>query len=236
MRLIGFSTGALALGDFRRALSMMSAEHLSAIELSALREHELRPLIHALPSLNLAAYQYISVHAPSRFVSMSDSEAVSELQIARDNQWPIIVHPDVLRDLSAWRCLGSSLCIENMDGRKPIGRNVSELLKVFDSLPEASFCFDIGHAHQIDPSMELAQELLETFAPRLREVHLSHVTNDFSHHRLDDGAIEDFRTVATLIPEDVPIILETPVPDPEMCSEIGRALEALTPATKVRGP
>jgi hypothetical protein len=34
MRPIGFSTGALAFGDFRRALSMLKDKPVSAVELS----------------------------------------------------------------------------------------------------------------------------------------------------------------------------------------------------------
>ena len=66
MRSIGFSTGALALGDFRRALAMLSTVNSSAIELSALRDHELDPLMRALSQLNLRRFRYVSVHVPSK--------------------------------------------------------------------------------------------------------------------------------------------------------------------------
>ena len=41
MSLFGFSTGALALGDFRRALELLQGVDADAVELSALREKEL---------------------------------------------------------------------------------------------------------------------------------------------------------------------------------------------------
>ncbi len=45
MRPIGFSTGALALADYRLALSMVAdTSDVQAIELSALRAPELTPL------------------------------------------------------------------------------------------------------------------------------------------------------------------------------------------------
>ena len=53
MRPIGFSTGALALGDFRSALAMLVPHSVKAVELSALRDKELMPLMAALPSLDL---------------------------------------------------------------------------------------------------------------------------------------------------------------------------------------
>lgn len=64
---VGFSTGAIALDDFRRALNSLATYRTQAIELSALRLKELRPLIEALPELDLAKYTYISVHVPSSF-------------------------------------------------------------------------------------------------------------------------------------------------------------------------
>jgi hypothetical protein len=45
MRPIGFSTGALAKGDFRRGLDLQRRSGISAIELSALRDHELPHLL-----------------------------------------------------------------------------------------------------------------------------------------------------------------------------------------------
>src|SRR5580692_10690094 len=54
MKYIGFSTGALARGDFRRALQMLSGKKANAVELSALRQHELAPLVQQLEQLDLS--------------------------------------------------------------------------------------------------------------------------------------------------------------------------------------
>jgi hypothetical protein len=53
MRSIGFSTGALALGDFRRGLTLLAGRGVRAVELSALREAELPGLMAALDELDL---------------------------------------------------------------------------------------------------------------------------------------------------------------------------------------
>jgi len=45
MRLVGFSTGALAFADFRRGLQMLRETGAKAVELSALRAAELDPLM-----------------------------------------------------------------------------------------------------------------------------------------------------------------------------------------------
>ena len=61
MRPIGFSTGALALSDFRLALEELQGQSVNSIELSALRYPELRPLLRALETLLLASLQ-IQIH------------------------------------------------------------------------------------------------------------------------------------------------------------------------------
>ena len=58
MRLVGFSTGALAFADFRRGLDMLAGTSAKAVELSALRSTELDPLVDSLDSLNLSRFFY----------------------------------------------------------------------------------------------------------------------------------------------------------------------------------
>ena len=65
MRTVGFSTGALARGDYRHALEMLSDKPVTAVELSALRQDELRPLVEDLDNLNLRRFSYLAFHAPS---------------------------------------------------------------------------------------------------------------------------------------------------------------------------
>jgi endonuclease IV len=123
--------------------------------------------------------------------------------------------------------VGGAGAVENMDKRKPVGRTVRELEAVFEELPDASFCFDIGHARQVDPTMVEAALILRTFQSRLRQLHVSEVSSASSHHRLSYGAISYFQEVAYLIPESVPLILETPVSEWEIASEIERVRKAL---------
>jgi hypothetical protein len=154
MRCIGFSTGALALGDFRRALQMLADKRVCAVELSALRQEELLPLVEALDSLELSAFDYVSFHAPSALERPFEQTALRFLERVASREWPIIVHPDAMFTPSEWARLGDCLCIENMDKRKPIGQTEKDLAGIFDILPCASLCFDIGHARQVDPYHE----------------------------------------------------------------------------------
>jgi len=68
-----------------------------------------------------------------------------------------------------------------MDRRKPIGRTASELQELFNLLPEALLCFDIGHARQCDASMTEAFLILSRFAKKLVQVHISEVNSASQH-------------------------------------------------------
>ena len=151
MRSIGFSTGALALGDFDRGLSLIADRHARAIELSALREEELPALMGALARLRLESYQYVSVHAPSRQRTMKESVVADLLRPCIDRGWPVVLHPDAIGDHGCWRDFGRLLCIENMDKRKEDGRTAVELRRHFRELPNASMCLDLAHARPVDP-------------------------------------------------------------------------------------
>jgi hypothetical protein len=227
MRRIGFSSGALAYADFRRGVAMLQHKAVHALELSALRQCELRPLLEALDELDLSQFEYIALHAPSHFQEDDEKEIVGLLSGVCARGWPVILHPDAIHHYSRWRSLGRMLCVENMDKRKPIGRTAAELERIFDQLPEAAFCFDIGHARQVDSTMTEAYFILKSFGDRLRQVHVSEVNTRSKHDPLSYASILAFQEVAGMIPEDVPVILETPVPEDQIEFEIEQALEAL---------
>jgi len=128
-----------------------------------------------------------------------------------------------------WGELGEKLLVENMDKRKPVGRNVSEVQRFFELLPEARFCFDIGHARQVDPSMTEASLLLRAFGGRLAEVHISEVNTASRHDPISRNAVRAFQTVEADIPEHIPIILETLIDEgqSDIPTELQRARVAL---------
>jgi hypothetical protein len=224
---IGFSTGALALGDFRSALEMLRNKPCDAVELSALRLGELRPLVEALNMLNLAQFSVVSFHAPSKIDPQLERETVALLVQVAQNGWTIVVHPDAITDFDLWRQLGASLALENMDKRKPIGRYAHELALLFDRLPEAAFCFDIGHARQVDPSMAEAGAILRQFRDRLRLVHISEVNSQSKHDPLSLSAVLAFRRVSHLIPGNVSVIIESRVTEDQIVREVETVAELL---------
>lgn len=235
MRPMGFSTGAIAKGDFRRALQRLAPFRLPAVELSALRIHELPQLAEAAGDLDLTAYRYISVHAPSHFVEADEGRVASLLAEFADRGWSIVLHPDVISADAVWHKFGDKLLIENSDKRKSVGRTAAELESLFVRFPEARFCFDVGHARQVDPTMNEAYLILQQFRSRLSQVHISEVNFFSRHDPLSAAAIEATRRVAHLLPESVPIILETLIDQGQSTidAEVHRAVEALTPAVRM---
>jgi hypothetical protein len=228
MRCIGFSTGALARGDFRLALQMLVGKGACAVELSALRQHELVPLVDELQRLDLSAFDYVSFHAPSSMERSFEQTALRQLERVVSREWPIIVHPDAMFTPSEWGRLGDCLCIENMDKRKPIGQTAKDLADLFEMLPRASLCFDIGHARQIDPTMSVASSILHRFRGRIRQLHVSEVNSESQHDCLSVESILAFQKVSHLVPMDVPVILESRVEESAIDDEIQNALNALS--------
>lgn len=224
---VGFSTGALAFGDFSRALKLLEPTRANAVELSALRSVELPELLSELPSrfkkLN-ERYQYISIHAPTDF--KDERGVVEQLAYVADMGLNVVVHPDTISDTRSWRELGSRLCLENMDSRKPTGRTAEELYSFFDDLPQAKLCFDIAHARQVDPTMTVAARILSKFGARLVQVHLSELNSKGKHFAMSFAAKRAYEPFAAVL-STVPVILESVVNETEITTEIDEAEKIL---------
>jgi Xylose isomerase-like TIM barrel len=227
VRPIGFSTGAIALSDFRAGLRTLTDKGLTAVELSALREDELAPLVDALDSLDLSSYTYVSFHAPSRFDQQHEKHVARLLEGVARRKWPIVVHPDTLVDYSVWGEFRGLLLIENMDKRNSAGRTADELHRIFERLPRAGLCFDVGHCRQVDPTMNESRLILRDFGSRLRQLHVSEVNSRSTHDPLSESAMGAFRKISHLIPRTVPVILESRLKEDEIESEIHRLKLAL---------
>jgi hypothetical protein len=220
---IGFSTGSLALGNFREGIKVSKQVNATVIELSALREQELSPLIQQISTIDLSAFEYISIHAPSKLSRLSENDCIDLLMAISKYDFPIIVHPDIITDHRLWRRLESRLCIENMDKRKPVGRTYKELAEIFKIFPDARFCLDLAHAKQVDATMLEAKLMIKNFGERLAQLHISDVNSNSRHEPLNLEAILSFRKVADAIPSTTPIVIESPVPPEFMAREMKAA-------------
>lgn len=223
MRHFGFSTGAIAKDDVHAALSCLLGTAANAIEVSALRMGELDSVIDAIPAAENPQFFHRSFHAPSRFTAEEEPEVIERMVLLQRRGWRIVVHPDTLHIPQRWRALGSSLLVENMDKRKPIGQTARDFDEIFENLPEAGLCLDLAHARQVDPSMVEAYRLVKRHQSKIREVHLSDLNARSSHVPLNLPALEAYREVASLIPRNAPVILETPVECEEVPFQLGLA-------------
>jgi hypothetical protein len=192
-------------GDWPRLVEAACQISTYAVELSALSGSELPGLLRYLQASPALPFRYVSVHAPAK--SFSERTALGQLLKLPLMVRTIVAHPDTLSEPQAFTELGTRLVLENMDARKPTGRTADELQHFFDLLPEAGFCFDVAHAWSIDPTMDLAHELLNRFRSRLRQVHVSSLDGNDHHRPLRSADERRFAEVLARC-SDVPWILE----------------------------
>jgi hypothetical protein len=236
MRPIGISTGALARGDFQSAWHQVRTLGITVVEFSALRESELQPLVSWIRLQDVAALSAISVHAPSRRAEMSETAMIEHLSWFSERGWHVVVHPGMIQSPRQWERLGSRLCIENMD-KRAIGRTVEELEPFFEALPAASFCLDLGHARQVDPTMTVARRLLSRYGSRLAQIHISEVDSACLHRRLSMASVWANQLLSRHIPE-VPVIIESELVAQEVYREIEMVSACFSPiasATETAG-
>jgi len=207
---------------------MLADRNVCAVELSALRQDELIPLVRQLSDLDLTPFKYVAFHAPSLIESSFEPTALELLSEVVAHRWPIIVHPDAMHTPSEWNRLGECLCIENMDKRKAVGQTAQDLSHYFELLPQASLCFDIGHARQVDPTMSEAAAILRCFRSRIQQLHVSEVNTQSKHDALSLESILAFQRVSHLIPADCPAILESRVEESQIEEEIQSTLMGLS--------
>jgi hypothetical protein len=210
---VGVSTGYMAgaRGDWPRLAAAAEVLSDDVVELSALSASELPGLIDYLADTPRLPFAHVSVHGPSKGLRQSPEALVETLRALPDAVDGVVMHPETLGDVGAFAALGAKLRLENMDPRKPDARTAAELARYFEALPEARFCFDIAHAQLHDPTMALAHELLDAFADRLVEVHLSSIEPGGRHIPL---RVQDAASFLPVLERcvGVPWVLEAPLP------------------------
>lgn len=211
--LYGFSTGALAKGDFNSALSMLEGYTLPAIELSALRVQELPALLDSFATLPLRGYEHVTIHAPSKFAAEAESAVADQLARVAHLVNGFIVHVEAIVDAAPWRALGAKVFVENADGRKRTGRTTEELLRVLDQLPDAKVCFDIAHVHQVDPTLLEAYRMVHAIGDRIGQIHVSQLDHACHHQALSRGIATEFARLAPLLPHTAVILESVVTPD-----------------------
>jgi len=220
MRSLGYSTGAISPGNISEALDILSSEGIDVAELAALRTAELPDLFASLDRVRNDGFTRVSIHAPVDMDANDEEAFINGITRETPTDWLVIVHPYAIIDFAKWKGLGSRLCIENTDKRKTCGATATDLEAAFKSLPEASLCLDLGHAHQVDVTMTEAFLMIRAFGSRIKELHVSEVTSESRHVRLSRSTITAFQEVLQGIPKTAAIILETPVKRADILAEL----------------
>lgn len=208
---LGASTGWMSAqrGDWPALVERALGVSTFAMELAALDEGELDGVEAYLLSRPPLPFRYLSLHAPSKNRRLPEGELVERLAGLRASVDAIVVHPDTLEDPAAWRALGPTLVLENMDPRKGDGRTAEELEPYFEALPDAGFCLDVAHAAAV--GADEGERLLDAYAGRLRHLHVSSLDAEHHHTRLDPADERDWEPLLRRC-RDVPWILEAPLP------------------------
>jgi sugar phosphate isomerase/epimerase len=211
---LGIATEAIADTDdsWESALAKAASAGWHHIELSALSEEQLDALIGFLAGsqATIEPFERISVHAPVklRTSAMNVLRTLARLPQGLD----IVVHPDLYASEPPPPRLGRRLLFENMDVQKAFGRSVADLDGVFAAHPDAGFCLDVAHCWTNDPTLRLAHDLIDRFAIRLRQVHLSGIDPDGTHRPTTRDDLDLYGPVLARC-RRVPWLLETAIRD-----------------------
>lgn len=225
--LYGFSTGALARGDFDSALRMLAPYELEAVEISALRLTELGSVVEAIPRLcSRERFRHVTVHAPSKFDASEEGPIASALASVLPLVDGVILHAESFHDPSIWRAFGGKVLVENADIRKRRGRTAAEMEHILAMLPEARVCLDLAHAHQVDFSLTETRRMLRAFGDRIGQIHLSQLDHACRHEPLTYGIVDVFHTLTPQLP-DTAVILETCVTADRIGHQLALARRAM---------
>jgi sugar phosphate isomerase/epimerase len=206
----GIATGAFAdeRDDWNAAVTRAAAKGWRYIELTAGTENRLDSLIPFLEHRRdaLDCFERVSIHAPIT-PDHSSVPAVAEKLVALAWEFDTVFHPDLYRGEQSLLRLGARVVFENMDNQKRFGQKVPDLRSIFDSYPEAGFCLDVAHVWTNDRTLRLAHDLIESFGPRLRQLHVSGINPDGTHRPTTSADLDLYQPVLARC-DHVPWLLE----------------------------
>lgn len=211
MRLIGFAHGVA-----HKILDVYSTENIglfkicgcNALEINCHSVEETEKLNKLLPLIT--NFKYISLHLPSNIKYKNDDTIHALLKkfrnfYVRSGAKLIVVHPDVVEDWSVFDNYPISWAIENMDDRKDSFKNADDLRIFFTNHKKWNLVLDLGHCNANDKSMVLANDLINNFKHKIKEIHLSgyEVFHDPLHRTKQANIIKYCNRL------NVPIIVES---------------------------
>ncbi len=214
---VGFSTGFLThkIGKpLKEVLNIYSNARAKAIELS-LMSYEETINFQLNPELiqKINNFSYISIHAPCKGIiykkDQTTIEVLNKLKSLSEelNVQAVVLHPSVIQDFTIFEEYNLPFLIENMDKRNE-KLTIPEHFKKFKKESNLGFVLDLQHAYEHDPTMKLAQELVEVMGSNLKELHVSGQTQEQKHSLLHLS--ENKTAIEKILKKkfNLPIILE----------------------------
>jgi hypothetical protein len=198
MAQIGFSTGAVSkfteIPEDR--INYLTGLEIDAIEIILAEPEfvlnfkldEIKPLLKDIDN--------ISIHSVFRTIKHNKmKQSLDKLGTicSKLDASGVVFHPGTEEEYALLENVGFPVLIENMDAAKPFGKSVayfSELFRTFNF----GFVLDIQHAYLNDPTMVLAQKLVNTFETRLKHIHISECDSKLRHIPLYNNANDPIAT------------------------------------------
>jgi hypothetical protein len=208
--LLGFSTGCLYQTHERLApetFDVFRKIGANAIELVWSDIHVTSQLLSIKPE-HLEGFEYISVHVPS-FDGHNEVEIAGMLKVLEQAHAQlgfnsIVIHPYETMNWDLFKQFDLPFVIENMDWTKEFGKYVESMQDIFDNL-DVPMALDLNHCFTNDPSMLLAQDMVENFKDRIEHIHISGF--ETMHELLYKTQQQE---ILTAIPDkSLPIIIES---------------------------
>src|SRR3989344_7402281 len=203
MKEVGFTTGSLYRSSFtcEEIIKLYSSLGADAIELSFLAPKELMQFNPSPETKKIIqGFKHVSIHAPCKGITYNQSDSsevikkLSEL-CAELSIEGIVLHPDTVENFYMLDKLNLPFLIENMDKRKKYGTHPEQIRELKEKY-NFGFVFDVQHAYEHDPKMNLARELIDVMGNRLKHMHVSgenesesHAPTHFSNNRKEIGEI-----------------------------------------------
>lgn len=208
---IGFNHGTLY-----RVMDKYSPENIDIfadcstdlLEVSCMRINEVSQLAKIVPLVE--RFHRKTIHLPTD-IRYADDEATRSLLTNICSFYGTIgaelavVHPDLIDDVRVFDDFPVAWAIENMDHRKTCFRNAEDLQAFFTENDSWKMVLDVNHCFVNDPTMRLAEDLINRFRPRMREIHLSGFVS--LHEPLFETRQENILQACESL--DLPIVIES---------------------------
>ena len=123
-----------------------------------------------------------------------------------------LVHPDLVSDWSIFDGSQMKLAVENMDNRKQAFKGIEDFQKFFAEHDDWKLVLDLNHCFTNDPTLKLAQDFIDSFKPRITEIHLSGFAG--FHEPLFQTKQLDILNYCKQLP-DADIVIESVIDNPD---------------------